>query len=83
MIARISPEVHILTERELREIKDDAFQRGVERGKFEARTSDRKVARNCANWKDGYCESCGAQHQSFQVSGDYACPNFKPRTPGT
>ena len=33
----------------------------------------------CANWKDGRCEMCGAQHQGMEVSGDFKCPHFVRR----
>ena len=56
----ISKDVVIITTKELEEVKNAAFQKGVERGRFEER-SDRnsKMALNCANWKDGRCETCG------------------------
>jgi hypothetical protein len=76
----ISPEVVILTRNELRRIEDEAFQRGVARGKFEAASTSDRVARNCANWKDGRCETCGAQHQYFEVGADFKCPRFTIRS---
>jgi hypothetical protein len=79
----ISPNVVVLTRDELDEIKHKAFQRGVERGRFEQSTDKglARVARNCKNWKDGYCDICGAQSQMMQITADYACPEWSPRTP--
>jgi hypothetical protein len=74
----ISPNVVILTTKELREREDRAFQRGVERGKFEAGHINTRVARNCIHWRSGRCETCGSQIQAFEVSGDYKCPHFVP-----
>lgn len=80
-MATISPEIYILTQRDLGEREAAAFRRGVERGKFEASIEAGKaeVARNCANWKEGYCEVCGAQTQGMQISEDYKCPRFTRR----
>ncbi len=39
------------------------------------------IARNCANWKDGVCESCGVQWQHHEVGPDFKCPHFTPRLP--
>jgi hypothetical protein len=53
----------------------------VKRGRFEASAkgqSDR-VSRNCANWNDGRCQSCGAQWQDMEVGPDFKCPNFRER----
>lgn len=77
----ISAGVYILTQRDLDEREQAAFHRGVERGRFEERIKIGKepVALNCKNWKDGYCETCGAQHQMFEVGGDYKCPHFIKR----
>ena len=47
----ISPNVVILTRNELRAREDAAYQRGVERGKFEATHVNTKVARNCKYWR--------------------------------
>jgi hypothetical protein len=77
----ISPNVVILTRQELSEIEAKAFQRGVARGKFEAGSTSQRVARNCANWAGGRCETCGVQWQYFDVNGDFACPHFKVRLP--
>jgi len=82
-MADISPDVVILTRAELQERESKAFQRGVERGRFEAasdrsRTSE-KVARNCAHWIGGRCETCGVQWQDHEVGADYACPHFETR----
>lgn len=81
MRTNISPDVYILSQRDLAEREDAAFRRGVERGKFEAAIAAGKapVALNCQNWCAGHCQICGAQHQDFQVSGDFKCPNFAPR----
>lgn len=77
----ISSDVFILSQRELQEREDAAFRRGVERGKFEERAAMNKepVAKNCKHWTDGYCDHCGAQSQSCQVSWDYKCPHFVQR----
>lgn len=40
---------------------------------------DDAIAKNCANWKDGTCETCGVPWQYFEVSADYKCKNFKRR----
>lgn len=74
----ISSDIHILTSRDLDALTNEAFQRGVRRGRFEQRMDDGKepVARNCKNWQNGVCNSCGAQHQGCEVSGDFKCPNF-------
>lgn len=78
---RISPNVFILTCQELDEIKNQAFKRGVERGKFEASPSyrDGPYARNCAHWKNGICDYCGAQSQGCEVNADFKCPHFQQR----
>jgi len=78
-MADISPNVVILTRSELQAREDAAFQRGVERGKFEAGHVSTKVARNCKYWFNGRCEACGVQHQYFEVNQDFACPSFSPR----
>jgi hypothetical protein len=77
----ISDDVYILSRRELEERERLAFQRGVERGHFEESMArgDAKVAVNCANWEDGRCETCGAQHQGMEVSIEFKCPHFRPR----
>jgi hypothetical protein len=76
--ARISPDVFILTARDLDERENKAFQRGVARGRFEERAASGKepVALNCANWSGGRCERCGAQSQYFEVDGLFKCPHF-------
>lgn len=77
----ISPDVYILTAHDLDEIRSKAFQRGVERGRFEERASGNEpVAKNCANWKDGRCETCGAQWQGMEVAALFKCPSFTRRT---
>jgi hypothetical protein len=79
-MGRVSPNVVIITDRELQEIEDAAFQRGVARGRSEERLDrSTEVARNCANWKDGVCQRCGVQWQDCQVSADFYCPHFVPR----
>lgn len=77
----ISPEINILTDRDLDAIKANAFQAGVKRGLFEASDTYRNgpYARNCANWKNGICETCGAQHQHCEVGPDFKCPHFTSR----
>lgn len=81
MSERISTDVYILSQRDLDDREQKAFRRGVERGKFEAMMAAGKaeVALNCANWKDGRCESCGAQSQGMEVGGEFKCPRFRPR----
>jgi len=78
---RISTDVYILSQRDLAAREDAAYRRGVERGKFEAsiEAGTAEVARNCANWKDGYCDTCGAQNQDMQITEDYRCPRFRRR----
>jgi hypothetical protein len=80
-MAHISSDVFILSARDLEEREHKAFKRGVERGKFEEgmRRGEARVAINCANWKDGYCEMCGAQTQNMAISAEYACPSFVRR----
>lgn len=82
----ISQNVVILTRAELREREDAAFQRGVERGKFEAQSAASRdklpIAQNCRYWSGGYCQRCGAQHQSCQVGADFRCPHFERRPLG-
>lgn len=77
----ISVDVYILSHRDLSAREEAAFRRGVDRGRFEASMEAGKaeVALNCTNWADGYCETCGAQTQSFQVNSDYKCPRFVAR----
>lgn len=81
MSENISHGVYILTQQDLDERTRRAFLRGVERGKFEERMArgGEQVALNCVNWKDGHCETCGAQHQGFEVSAEYKCPHFQRR----
>lgn len=78
MSNRISSDIFILTARDLQAREDAAYQRGVARGRFEAANTKQRVARNCNNWKDGYCDTCGAQSQSFEVHADFECPHFQP-----
>ena len=77
----ISKDINILTHRELDAIKNEAFQKGVERGKFEASAEYRKgpYARNCKNWEDGLCETCGVQWQYFEIGADHKCEHFSER----
>jgi len=76
----ISRDVHILTTAELDRIKDEAFRRGVERGRIEQSFDDgKRVARNCTNWLDGHCEKCGVQWQNMQVSAEHKCQYFHPK----
>lgn len=79
---QISQDVFILSARDLDEREQAAFRRGVERGKFEAAMAAGKaeVALNCVNWKNGICDSCGAQHQGCEVSVDFKCPHFRPKS---
>lgn len=81
-MSRISPDVYILSSRDLDDREQKAFQRGVQRGAFEERIKIGKepVAFNCVNWKDGRCERCGAQSQGMEVGGEYKCPHFVRRT---
>lgn len=78
----ISPSIFILTAADLEERERKSFLRGVERGKHEAQIAAGKapVALNCANWKDGCCQSCGVQWQNMEVGAEYKCPHFKPRS---
>lgn len=80
-MTNVSNDVYILSQRDLDEREQAAFRRGVERGKFEAAMAagNAKVAINCRNWKDGSCETCGVQHQYFEVGADYKCPHFVQR----
>lgn len=77
----ISPNVHILTDRDLDEIKNKSFQRGVERGRFEERAAAGKerVAQHCFNWHHGKCEVCGVQWQDFEVDALHKCSRFVAR----
>jgi len=77
----ISKDVHILTSRDLDDIKSKAYQDGVKRGMFEqrAKSGGEKVAMNCANWDNGICETCGVQWQSFQVSKMHKCKKFSAK----
>lgn len=69
MADHISSDVYILSARDLDARTQAAFQRGVERGRLEERIAIGKeqVAFNCANWKDGRCESCGVQWQGMDA----------------
>lgn len=77
----VSSNVVIMTTRELDERCRESFLRGVERGKFEASDAwaSGPYARNCANWSDGRCQSCGVLHQGMEVDADFRCPNFTRR----
>lgn len=75
----ISSDVAIMTRADLQKIKDEAYARGVERGKFEATNKDFRqepIAVNCINWSHGRCDFCGAQWQGNEVAADYRCPHF-------
>lgn len=80
-MADISPGICILTASDLQRRLDAEYQRGVARGKFEASAAARseRVSRNCANWTDGRCQSCGAQWQDMEVGPDFKCPHFRAR----
>lgn len=82
MTDNISDGVYILTWQDLNARETRAFNKGVERGRLDERIKIGKepVALNCANWKDGRCETCGAQHQGMEVGGDFKCPNFVRRS---
>lgn len=82
MRSNISPDIYILTQRDLDAREKASFLRGVERGKFEAsvEAGNAKVARNCSQWRDGRCEMCGAQSQGMEVGADYKCPHFTRRS---
>lgn len=43
--------------------------------------ADEPIAKNCSNWKNGYCEMCGVPWQYFEVSAGYRCEYFHPRSP--
>lgn len=84
----ISRDVVIMTSRELDEIKQAEFQRGVARGKFESlhATQQQRTARNCKNWTRtsdyiGTCQRCGVQWQYMEVGEDFKCPHFEERAP--
>lgn len=40
-----------------------------------------KTAKNCSNWSDGCCQTCGVPWQYFEVNGEHHCKSFSPRTP--
>lgn len=86
MNMNVSPNVVILTAAELKAREDAAFQRGVERGKFEAQSAANRtrlpIAENCANWTNGTCQRCGVQHQHCEVGADFRCPYFVRRAEG-
>jgi hypothetical protein len=77
----ISSGVYILTQQDLNEREHAAYVRGVERGRLEESMARgiEKVAVNCAHWKNGICDHCGAQHQGCEVSYDFYCPHFVRR----
>jgi hypothetical protein len=77
----ISDGVFILSARDLDVRVQAAFRRGVDRGRFEERMAhgNEPVAINCANWRDGRCESCGVQSQFFEVGAEFRCPHFVRR----
>ncbi len=83
MSANISPDVFILSQRDLDSREQKAFQRGVERGRFEERAAmgKERVAINCANWKKGRCGDCGVQWQGHEVDSLFKCPFFAEKTP--
>lgn len=68
----ISANVVILTRAQLRAREDAAFQRGVERGKFEARYSDRDRDRAADETRSGSVE------RSEIEPGPKASPNLPP-----
>lgn len=74
----ISQDVHILSDRDLDSKLNEAFQRGVKRGRFEERAAmgKERVAMNCSNWSNGQCNTCGAQTQYCEVDALYKCPHF-------
>jgi hypothetical protein len=78
----ISKNINILTDQDLDKIRDDAFQSGVKRGRFEERFEINRapVALNCANWKDGHCETCGVQWQYHKVDALHKCADFVSRS---
>jgi hypothetical protein len=47
------------------------------------RQIDGPIALNCANWKEGHCETCGVQWQGMEVHSSYKCPHFSPRVSQT
>lgn len=78
----ISSDVFVLSARDLDQREQHAYRRGLERGKFEERAASGKepVALNCAHWRNGTCETCGAQHQGFDVDALFKCPHFRSRS---
>ena len=61
------------------------YEQEVERSKaldgIATKASSRaSIAKNCANWKDGHCETCGSQWQQMEVHEGFECPNFRRRT---
>lgn len=74
-----------MTTRELDDVKNAAFQRGVARGRFEAASdqtkADARIAANCETWKDGQCEVCGVAWQGFMVDAGYDCGDKFRRRP--
>jgi hypothetical protein len=81
MAPNISVDVYILSARDLDKREQDAFRRGVERGRFEAsmEAGKERVAINCKHWRSGVCDHCGAQTQGCEVSAEYKCPHFEIR----
>ena len=77
----ISPDVVIMTTRELDDFKTKWFNEGIKRGRFEESSSrnNPEIAEHCANWKNGRCVTCGAQWQGHEVDGLFKCPHFIAR----
>lgn len=77
----ISTDVYVLSARDLDERERRAYQRGVARGRFEAKAEMGKeqVALNCRHWDNGICNHCGAQHQGCEVDAMFKCPHFAAR----
>ena len=77
----ISPDVVIMTVKELDDFKNRIFNEGIKRGRFEESfsRSHPEIAEHCANWKAGRCETCGVQWQDHEVSSTFKCPNFVKR----
>ena len=84
MSADISPNVVILTREELSERERKAFQRGIERGRFEhgLERTQQRVAARCTHWTNGRCETCGVPWQHFEVDAAFKCPHFSEKPIG-
>ena len=79
----ISPDVVIMTAKELDDFKNRIFNEGIKRGRFEESFSrnNSDIAEHCANWKNGRCGTCGAQWQGHEVDAMFKCPHFIARNP--